>query len=165
MMMMMMMMMMMIITLTVLFFGLGSVFSFAQLVGLLGLGIIPSQGLSTYTQYNRNRINGTISMPPVAFKPRTPSCERAKRFHAFERAATVIGMYCCIWLKIWNSHSYPNHFTSRNNSASIVNMLMDPQLRNRSSTPNSDKRYSYFLQSFAGSATQPASYPVRTCVK
>jgi hypothetical protein len=64
-----------------------------QSVGLLGRGIIPTQGLylhrTTQTQNKRRQ----ISMPWVGFKPMIPVLKRPKTFHALDRAATVIGLY------------------------------------------------------------------------
>jgi hypothetical protein len=54
--------------------------SYTQSVGLLGRGISPSQG-STQT-----------SMPWAGFEPTNRVFERAKKVHALERAANVIGI-------------------------------------------------------------------------
>jgi hypothetical protein len=60
-----------------------SFFNLRQSVGLLGRGISPSQGrYLTQTQ---------TAMPRVGFEPTIPVFERAKTFHALDRAASVIG--------------------------------------------------------------------------
>jgi hypothetical protein len=60
-----------------------------QSVGFLERGINPSQGL--YLMQTRNKHKQT-SMPWVRFEPMIPVFERAKLFHALDRAANVI---CC----------------------------------------------------------------------
>jgi hypothetical protein len=60
-------------------------------VGLLERGIRPSQDRylhrTTQTQNKRTQ----TSMPRVGFIPTIPVFERAKTFHALDRAATVMG--------------------------------------------------------------------------
>jgi hypothetical protein len=74
---------------------------------------------ATYTQNERTQ----TSMPWVGFEPAIPTFRRAKRVHAVDRAATVIGITCfsirklcivpavCIWLfrtvLTINSSSFP----------------------------------------------------------
>jgi hypothetical protein len=66
---------------------------FTQSVGLLGRGIIPSQGRYLHTgQYKRNKHTQTF-MPLVGLEPTIPVFKRAKMVHALDRAATVIGRY------------------------------------------------------------------------
>jgi hypothetical protein len=57
-----------------------------QSVGLLGRGIGPSQG--RYLTQNKHK---KTSMPRVGFEPTISVFEKAKTFHALDRAATVIG--------------------------------------------------------------------------
>jgi hypothetical protein len=65
--------------------------NFRQSVGLLGLGISPSQGRylhrTTQTQNKRRQ----TPIPWVLFEPTIPMFKRAKTFHASDRAASVIG--------------------------------------------------------------------------
>jgi hypothetical protein len=58
-------------------------------VGLLGWVISPSQG--RYLTQTQNKHKQT-SMPRVGFEHTIPAFERAKTFHAFDRAATVTGI-------------------------------------------------------------------------
>jgi hypothetical protein len=60
-------------------------------VGLLGRGISPTQGryLRRTTQAQNKRRQ--TSMPSVGVEPTIPVSERAKIFHALDRAATVVG--------------------------------------------------------------------------
>jgi hypothetical protein len=58
-----------------------------QSVGLLGRGISPSQD-----RYLRTEQRKQISLPEVGFEPTIPLFERTKTVHAFDRAATVIGI-------------------------------------------------------------------------
>jgi hypothetical protein len=66
---------------------------FTQLVGLLGRGISPSQVryLHTGQAQTQNKRKQT-SMPPVGFEHTIPAFEREKTIHAFDRAATAIGV-------------------------------------------------------------------------
>jgi hypothetical protein len=57
-----------------------------QSVGLFGRGISPLQG--RYLTQTQNKHIQT-SMSPVEFEPTIPVFERAKTFHALDRAATV----------------------------------------------------------------------------
>jgi hypothetical protein len=59
-----------------------------QSVGLLGRGISPSQG--HYVTQTQNKHKQTL-MPWVGFEHTIPVFERAKIFHAFDRAAIVVG--------------------------------------------------------------------------
>jgi hypothetical protein len=63
-------------------------FNLSQSVGLLGRGISPSQG--HYLPQTQNKYRQT-SMPWGGFEPTISVFERAKTFHASDRAATVIG--------------------------------------------------------------------------
>jgi hypothetical protein len=58
-----------------------------QSIGPLGRGISPSQG--RYLTQTQNKHNQT-SMHWVAFEPTIPVSERAKTFHALDRATSVI---------------------------------------------------------------------------
>jgi hypothetical protein len=67
---------------------------FSQTVGLLGRVISSSQGRYLNTGQHKHRINTytyQTSMPWVGFEPTIPASERAKAFHALDRAATVTG--------------------------------------------------------------------------
>jgi hypothetical protein len=46
---------------------------------------------ASYTGQHKHKKRGQTSMPRVEFEPTIPVLERAKTFHALERAATVIG--------------------------------------------------------------------------
>jgi hypothetical protein len=59
-----------------------------QSVGLFGQGISMSQG--RYLTQTQNKHKQT-SMPGVGLEPTIQAFERAKTFHASDRAATVIG--------------------------------------------------------------------------
>jgi hypothetical protein len=60
-----------------------------QSVGLLGRRIRPSQGRYLIQTQNKRK---QISMPRVGFEFTIPLFERAKIFHALDRAAIVIGL-------------------------------------------------------------------------
>jgi hypothetical protein len=66
--------------------------SYAQLVGLFGRGISPSQGrcLRHGTTQAQKKC-GDTSTPGVKFKPTILVFDRAKTFHALDSAAAVIG--------------------------------------------------------------------------
>jgi hypothetical protein len=65
-------------------------------VGLLGRVISPSQSrYLTQTYYKHTQ----TSMPRVRFEPTIPGFERAKTVHALDRAATVIGYVCGVYVK------------------------------------------------------------------
>jgi hypothetical protein len=67
---------------------------FSQTVGLLGRVISSSQGRYLNTGKHKHRINAythETSMPQVGFEPQIPVSQRAKTFHALDRAATVTG--------------------------------------------------------------------------
>jgi len=51
---------------------------FGHLVGLLGRGISPTQGHSTYTGQHNTEKRGHISMPRAGFEPAIPVFERSK---------------------------------------------------------------------------------------
>jgi hypothetical protein len=74
---------------------LGRLFSFlihTQSVGLFGQWISPSQGRYLHTEQHNLRINTLkTSIPRVGLEPTIPAFERAKTFHALDRAATVTG--------------------------------------------------------------------------
>jgi hypothetical protein len=60
---------------------------FGHLVGILGWGISPTQGLYLYTgQYNTEK-PGHTSMPRVGFEPTIPVFERSKTIRALDSAA------------------------------------------------------------------------------
>jgi hypothetical protein len=65
---------------------------YRQSVGLLGRGIIQSQGRYLHTEQHKHRINAQTSMPRAGFEPTIPEFERAIMVHALERAAIVIGV-------------------------------------------------------------------------
>jgi hypothetical protein len=73
------------------FFGPWPLFQFlnlfTQLIGLLGREISLSQGYYLYKQNKRTQ----TSMPQVGFESTIPVFDRAKKIHALDRAATVIG--------------------------------------------------------------------------
>jgi hypothetical protein len=48
---------------------------------------------ATYTHNNTNRMNAQTSVPVVGFEQTTPEFERAKRVHALDSVATVIGKF------------------------------------------------------------------------
>jgi hypothetical protein len=67
---------------------------FSQTVGLLGLGISPSQGRYVNTGQHKHRINAythQISMPWMGFEPTIPASERGKTVHDLEPASSVTG--------------------------------------------------------------------------
>jgi hypothetical protein len=67
--------------------------SFAQSVGLLGRGISQSQGRYLHTGQHKRRINAHRHQCLKWYSnPRSQCFERAKTVHAFDRAATFIGM-------------------------------------------------------------------------
>jgi hypothetical protein len=51
----------------------------------------PCRKAATYTEQYKQKKRGQTSMPRVGFKPAIPMFERAKTFHALDRAATVMG--------------------------------------------------------------------------
>jgi hypothetical protein len=60
-------------------------------VGLIGLGISPSQGRYLHTeQHKQNKLTETF-IPWVGFEPTIPAFELAKTVHSLDRAATAIG--------------------------------------------------------------------------
>jgi hypothetical protein len=74
----------------------GCYFSFlmyTQSVGFLGRGISPSQGRSLHTKQHTQNKRTQTSMPWVGFEPTIPVFERAKTFHALDRASTVNGRF------------------------------------------------------------------------
>jgi hypothetical protein len=60
-------------------------------VGLLGLGISSLQGRYLHRTAQTQNKRRQTSMPWVGFEPTIPVFQRAKTFHASDRAATVIG--------------------------------------------------------------------------
>jgi hypothetical protein len=78
-----------------LFVGPWPLFSFlifTQSVGPLGRGISPSQGRYLHTQDSKTQNECTqTTMPRVGFEPSVPVFGRAKRVHALDREASVIG--------------------------------------------------------------------------
>jgi hypothetical protein len=65
-----------------------------QSVGLLGLGISPSQG--RYIRRTTQRQNTQTYMPWMGFEHTIPVFERGKTIHALDRAATLMGTrYSC----------------------------------------------------------------------
>jgi hypothetical protein len=76
------------------FVVLGRFFSsliYTQSVGLLGLGISPSEGRYIHRTTQTKTKRTQTSIPRVGFEPTIPVFERAKTVHALDRAATVIG--------------------------------------------------------------------------
>jgi hypothetical protein len=65
---------------------------FRQLVGLLGRGISPTQGLYLHriTQHRKTRTH--ISMPRARFEPMSPVFEQSKTIRALGRAAIGTGI-------------------------------------------------------------------------
>jgi hypothetical protein len=63
-----------------------------QSVGLLGWGSARRKA-ATYHKQNKYR---QTSMPLVGFEPTIPAFERAKTFHALNRAATVISEFSVV---------------------------------------------------------------------
>jgi hypothetical protein len=57
------------------------------LVGLLGRVISPSQGRYLHRTTQTQNKSRQTSMPLVGFEPTIPVFERAKAFHALDRAA------------------------------------------------------------------------------
>jgi hypothetical protein len=72
------------------FLSLGRLFNFLILY-TGGMGISPSQGLSLHTEHHKQDKRTQTSA-----RPTIPVFERAKTFHALDRAATVIG--CATYL-------------------------------------------------------------------
>jgi hypothetical protein len=74
--------------------GLGLFFSFliyTQSVGLLGWGISPSRGHYLHTEQNKQKKRAQTLMTGVGFDTAVQVFERAKRGHALDRVATVVG--------------------------------------------------------------------------
>jgi hypothetical protein len=69
-----------------------SFFIYRLSVGLLGRRISLSQGRYLRTEQPTNK-RTQISMFRVGFQPTIPVFEQAKRVHALDRAATVIGIF------------------------------------------------------------------------
>jgi hypothetical protein len=84
---------------------------YTQSVGLLGRGISPSQGRYLHTKEHKHRISAETSMPWVGFETTIPVFERAKTFHALDRAATVIGFK--LLLDEWNIRTWVRHVAYR----------------------------------------------------
>jgi hypothetical protein len=83
---------------------------FSQTVGLLGGVISSSQGRYIHTGQHKHRINACTQqtfMPCVGFEPTITASERAKTFHALDRAATVTGSVS----PITNPNSVSSHLT------------------------------------------------------
>jgi hypothetical protein len=90
---------------------------FAQLVGLFGRGISPSQRLYPHTgRYKQNRSTQT-SMSQVGLEPTIPVFERAERVDVFDRAATVIGKKTSGKSK---SVIESTHYINNNNFAHVI---------------------------------------------
>jgi hypothetical protein len=69
-----------------------SVIIFTETVGLLGLVISPSQGRYLPTGQHKHRINESTNINALSgIRTHDPSFERAKKFHALDGEATVIG--------------------------------------------------------------------------
>jgi hypothetical protein len=64
---------------------------FGQLVGLLGRGIGPTQGVYLHTGQHNTEKRGHTSMPRVEFEPTIPVFERPKKVGASDRSATGTG--------------------------------------------------------------------------
>jgi hypothetical protein len=62
---------------------------YTESVGLLGLGISPSQGLYLHIEQHKQNKRTKTSMPRVGFEPTSPVFERAKTVHALDGAATM----------------------------------------------------------------------------
>jgi hypothetical protein len=94
---------------------LGRFFSFVihtQSVGLLGRWISPSQGRYLHREQHKHRINAhRHPCHPVGFELTIPAFERAKTFHASDRAAIVIGL---------SSHSDANILLDTLPSTSLI---------------------------------------------
>jgi hypothetical protein len=60
-------------------------------MGLLGRVISPSQGRYLHRTTQTQKKRGQTSMPRVGFETTIPVFERAKTFHALDRATYVIG--------------------------------------------------------------------------
>jgi len=65
---------------------------FRQLVGLLGRGICPTQGLYLHTGQHETEKRGHTSMPRVGFEPTIPVLERSKTVRVSDRAAIGTGV-------------------------------------------------------------------------
>jgi hypothetical protein len=63
---------------------------FGHLVGLLGCGISPTQGLYLHKSHNTEKRRHT-SMPRAGFEPVIPVFERPKTVRALDRAAIGTG--------------------------------------------------------------------------
>jgi hypothetical protein len=63
-----------------------------QLVGLLGRGISPTQGLYLHRTTQHRKKRGHTSMPRAVFEPAIPMFERQKTERVLDRAATGTGM-------------------------------------------------------------------------
>jgi hypothetical protein len=66
---------------------------FGQLVGLLGRGIGPTQGLYLHTGQHNTEKRRRTSMPRMGFEPKIPVLERPKTVRASERSAIGTGIF------------------------------------------------------------------------
>jgi len=73
---------------------------FRHLIGHLGRGIGPTQGLYLYTGQHNTEKRGHTSMPGVGFEPTISVLERPKTVRALDRAATETGKNL---IKKWNN--------------------------------------------------------------
>jgi hypothetical protein len=79
--------------------------SYRQLVGLLGrqIGCVAER-------HNTNTEDTQTSMPRVVFEPTIQVLERAKKFHALDRAANVIGAFTFAGFKFMEGLKNDDHF-------------------------------------------------------
>jgi hypothetical protein len=83
--------------------GLGlfsSLLIFCRVVGLLGRGIRPSQGLCLHTEQHKQNKRTQTSMTRMGFEPTISVFKLTKIVHALDRSTTVIGPLGstnCIW--------------------------------------------------------------------
>jgi hypothetical protein len=90
-----------------------------QLVGLLGREISPSEGRYLHRTKQTQNKRGQTSMPRVGFEPTMSVFERAKTFHASDRAATVSGTDTFIILPSQSLH-WPRATTAQRQNTSML---------------------------------------------
>jgi hypothetical protein len=71
---------------------------YEESVGPLRRGFSPSHGRYLHTEHHKRRITTQTSMSQVGFESTIAVLKRAKTVHALDRAATVIGMYVCMFV-------------------------------------------------------------------